>query len=191
MSDARIRVRDGPAHRHALGEAGLFLPSLVAGAELSAFLGDALAGTSRRVTVGNGKECWTEYKIGEDCTLGAFLRGDTVFALAREAAPVMLKRPPAVWAQSYQPGERIAWHRDDSGAIQLLLCLEAPPAEYGGVFCMRFEKREIHLALKPGDAVLFRASAIPHSTTRLIARAPAPLPPRVTAVARFYAAMPG
>lgn len=166
----------------------VLLPGLVPKSALPVLVHDALAAPARRVTVGNNKERWTEHAIDGSCALGEFLESACVFDLAQAASDVPLTSRPAIWAQSYVAGERIAWHCDSIGQIQLLLCLEAPVATAGGLFCMRVDETEVRIALEPADALLFRASEIPHSTTRLTVTPDHPQPRRITAAARFFAA---
>jgi hypothetical protein len=140
------------------------------------------------VTVHPGIERWTEYKINELSSIGSFLGSNSVYELASAASDSTLERIPSIWAQSYVNGERISWHRDRYGKIHILVCLDAPHRSSGGLFCMRINGDEISLELRPGDALLFNAAEIEHSTTRLEGNEVDPNPRRITAVARFFAA---
>lgn len=142
---------------------------------------------SHLVNVGKGDEYWHEHRVVEDCELGSLLRGDDVFATASRQAKAALKRDPQIWAQVYCEGERIGWHCDSVGAIQFLLCLDAPPAENGGAFLTNGdESTAVHM--EAGDAILFKATEILHATSRLTASSLLSNPRRITAVARFFAA---
>lgn len=69
-----------------------------------------------------------------------------------------------VWINRYQPGDWIPPHEDKSGDVQVLVCLEAPPAgETGGV--LHVEDQPYPLAT--GDVVLFRASGLNHRMTQI------------------------
>jgi hypothetical protein len=168
-------------------EGWMHLPALIPAERLAQLRRDVLDAPSRRVTVGNSGEKWSQYKVTPDTSLGRFLAGEKVRALAQSAVDVPLRPSPSMWAQAYRTGERIAWHCDNDGEVQFLLCIEAPPESQGGVFCMRVTSGEVHLCLRPGDAVLFRASRILHSTTRLVELRGYSAPLRITAVARFHA----
>lgn len=163
-----------------------FVPQMVSPVRLSRFRDDVLSAPSKRVTVGSSNEFWTEYAVRSRSALGAFLKARSVFDLAQAAARQALSRQITIWAQSYQAGERIAWHRDSAGEIQLLLCIQSPGENAGGEFRLRANETEIALRLEDGDALLFKASALPHSTTRIIGAATG-APQRITAAARFFA----
>ena len=164
----------------------MFVPEMVPNQQLSSFRDDVLLAPSKRVTVGSGREYWTEYAINGRSSLGAFLKSKPVFDLAQSAARKALSRGIKIWAQSYQVGERIDWHRDIEGEIQLLLSVQSPDENSGGRFCLRAKHTEIALSLRNGDAILFKATVLPHSTTRIVGPI-STAPQRITAVARFFA----
>jgi hypothetical protein len=165
----------------------VLLPGFLPRSWIPVMARDVLVAPSRRVSVGASEERWTEHSINEGCLLGAFLGSRSIIELAQSALAKAVHAIPEIWAQSYVTGERIDWHCDAKGEIQLLLCLEAP-AQSGGEFCMRIDGDEVRIALRPADALLFSANAIPHSTTRLIATAGCPSPRRITAAARMFPA---
>jgi alkylated DNA repair dioxygenase AlkB len=69
-----------------------------------------------------------------------------------------------VWINRYQPGDWIPPHEDKSGDVQVLVCLEAPPAgETGGVLHVLDQP----YPLATGDVVLFRASGLEHRMTQI------------------------
>jgi hypothetical protein len=166
----------------------VFLPGFLPKSWMPLMVRDALTAPSRRVTVGTSEERWTEHAITEECFLGRFLGSRCVIELARRALERPMSASPKIWAQSYVAGERIDWHCDSTGDVQLLLCLEAPSAEFGGEFCMRVNGDEVRIVLQPTDALLFSANTISHSTTRLVAAVGRPHPQRITAVARMFRA---
>jgi hypothetical protein len=173
-----------------LNQQWVLVPRMASRVQLSRFRDDVLSAPKKRVTVGSSKEYWTEYAINAKSALGVFLKSRPVFDLVRSAANQALSRRATIWAQSYQVGERIAWHRDSAGEIQFLLCVKAPGEDAGGRFCLRANKAEIALSLSDGDALLFKATALSHSTTRIVGSISG-APQRITAVARFFALADG
>jgi len=163
------------------------LRRFVSPCSLSAYLSDVLNAPSKRVTVGDRVEWWTQHAIGPQSSLGAYLHSSSIFQLASGASGLTLKREPAIWAQVYELGQMISLHRDAGGDIQLLVCLESPDQQSGGAFCMRTEESDIQIQLQAGDALLFKATDILHGTTRLVVGQEDSQPRRVTAVARFFA----
>jgi hypothetical protein len=164
----------------------VYIPKFIAADHLPAFITETLASTSRRVTVGLQKYWWTEYAIDRASGLGSLLTSEQVHTLAEKASGRELSRNTSIWAQAYHVGERIAWHRDGAGEIQLLVCLQATAPECGGAFCLRADRKQETLNLKAGDAILFKASQLPHSTTVICLPTAHTPSPRVTAVARFF-----
>jgi hypothetical protein len=152
---------------------------------LAGFCKDVLSAPSRRVTVGSRSEWWSEHQIDKSSSLGEYLRGPSVFAVAQYATDIKLSTNVSIWAQSYNLGERIAWHRDGTGEVQLLICLQSTDQGCGGRFCIRWNGKKEVIDLLDGDAILFRATALPHCTTRVLS--PERTRPRITAVARFFA----
>jgi len=150
---------------------------------------EALQGPSRRTCLG-GQACewWTEYGVRPEGRLSQALTGTYAYSLLK-AADGLNRWQPQMWVHHYANGERIPWHRDAAGDLQLVLCLLAPPAVNGGLFLLRPGSRTVSVDLRPGDAVIFKATKILHSTTRLRPTAELPKPERMVAVARFYKAM--
>jgi hypothetical protein len=169
-----------------LNQQWALVPQAVSPSRLSRFRADVLSAPSKRVTVGSSTEFWTEHAVRTNSTLGAFLKSRVIFNLVQSAAGKPLSRRITIWAQSYRVGERIAWHRDSLGEIQFLLCVQSPGDDAGGRFCLRANEMEIVLRLEDGDALLFKASSLPHATTRVVGAA-TDAPQRITAVARFFA----
>jgi hypothetical protein len=164
------------------------IPKFVTEDRLSRFIEEIYTSKSRRATVGRGTEWWTEYVIDRRTSLGAFLTSEYVHCAAEAVAGRELSNKVSIWAQSYQLGERIAWHRDGAGDIQLLLCIQATHPDFGGAFCLRSQRKQFALNLQSGDAILFKACLLPHSTTRICSNSSQFSPVRITAVARFFAA---
>lgn len=160
----------------------VLLPGFVESAQLPILLGDLKSCATTRVSVGLGTESWTQYDLAQSSSLGPFLMGRRLREIAQEISQQELSANVVAWAQSYASGERIAWHRDRFGVMQLLICLQSVPNENGGAFCIRANRKQSELFLGAGDAVLFNATRLPHCTTR-IAGTGAHL--RITAVARY------
>jgi len=165
----------------------VLLRNLISPAFISTCLCDVLNAPSKRVTVGEGVEWWTQHAIEVESSLGQFLISSSTLELASAAAGQALKKVPVIWAQVYEVGQMISWHRDGGGDIQFLVCLQAPSQQCGGAFCIRLNQSEFQIQLQAGDALLFKATDILHSTTRLVVGRDEPQPRRVTAVARFFA----
>jgi hypothetical protein len=155
----------------------LHVEQFIAPACAAAMVGELLRGCRRRVTVGAGDECWTEYSVAAESRLGRILAGPAAMRLVAAALGPGDAYGAHLWGQTYEVGERIALHTDADGDVQLLLCLEQPPAACGGYLILRPNTAEVRLRLDPGDAVMFRATDIPHATTpsqrRKVRRLPA------------------
>ncbi len=162
--------------------------NLVDECSLSVCLAEVLSGSARRVTVGRGTEWWSEYPVSETGPLGKLLRSAVIFNLIQCVVGAKLSERVTTWAQSYQMGERIAWHRDKEGEIQLLVCLQPSDQECGGHLCLRANGVQTSVNLAGGDAVLFKATALPHCTTRIVGTGRANPRMRVSAAARFFLA---
>jgi len=78
--------------------------------------------------------------------------------------PSIDERETRAWINRYLPGDYVPLHTDRSGDTQFLLCLQGLPApDEGGDMYIG----ERIIKLNTGDAVLFRASGLPHGTTRI------------------------
>jgi hypothetical protein len=162
--------------------------NLVDARSSSACLAEVFSVPARRVTVGGGTEWWSEYPVSEAGPLGQLLRSPSIFDLLQYVIGAELSEQVTTWAQSYQVGERIPWHCDKEGEIQLLLCLQPTDLECGGQFCIRENGLQTSVDLSGGDAVLFKATALPHCTTRIVETGRTNPRMRVSAAARFFLA---
>ncbi len=90
------------------------------------------------------------------------------------------------WTSIYKSGEYIYPHFDKSGTTQLIICLQNGTPENGGELQIQAMNERLNIFLFPGDAVLFAASKLKHSTTTLTATNEVPSPVRKVAVARYY-----
>ena len=88
------------------------------------------------------------------------------------------------WSLVYEPGEFIDPHKDASGAIQILICLQAPRSrQNGGELIVDGQA----FFLTTGDAIAFEATSLEHQTTPLVGTADDPSPRRTVVVGRYYA----
>lgn len=85
------------------------------------------------------------------------------------------------WTNCYAAGERISWHKDCAGDIQLLLLLAAAHSPDMSLW-LRGRAGPRPFSLTPGDAVLFSATRVEHETAASIGTVP-----RISAVMRFFA----
>ena len=69
----------------------------------------------------------------------------------------------AAWFNVYEEGQFIPAHKDVSGDVQLLICIDAPPEDTGGHLWLK--KQSNVLALAPGDILIFEAAKLVHGTT--------------------------
>jgi len=162
------------------------VPRFVDVRALPLMIDELQSGEDRRVTVGDGRKWWTEYSVRDSTSLASFLTGSNVMSLISD----ILKRPfectSQLWGQIYRVGQYIPWHKDASGTIQLLLCLEAAPPECGGEFLIKSQGRESKLRLESGDVIVFSAAALPHATTPIAPSAEHPNAGRIVAVGRYF-----
>lgn len=153
---------------------------------LAALCAEATKGPSRRTNLGREEhECWTEHGIRAKGLLSEILTGSQAQQLV-QAGIGLRAWTTEMWVHHYASGERIPWHRDAAGDLQLVLCLLAPPAINGGLLLLRHSKNAVAVDLRPGDAVLFTAAKTLHATTRLMPTRELPNPERMVAVVRFY-----
>jgi hypothetical protein len=147
---------------------------------------ELMSAAPRRVTVGAGDEWWDEYPVREDSMLGRTLAGGVVIDMINCLWGRRVEYGTRMWGQIYTAGQRIPWHTDGQGDIQLVLCLEAAPAGCGGSLLLREDGAAAELNLQSGDGLLFKATNVPHSTTPIVSMPAHENPRRVVAVARFF-----
>lgn len=162
------------------------LPRLVSPSETVPLIDELLSAPSKRVTVGASDRWWDEFAVKSDGELSKALHCRAIKILLSDLMGAATLRQIQLWGQIYQVGQYIPWHRDVSGTIQLLLCLESAPDGCGGQFLMHNKGVETSLSLTAGDGLLFRATDISHSTTQIMSTPAHPSPRRVVAVARFF-----
>ncbi len=86
------------------------------------------------------------------------------------------------WINRYGPGDGIAPHDDTTGDFQIMICLDAPPASYGGTLIL---ENGAEANLQVGDLLVMRHAGVIHWTTPL---APTTPRDRATATCRYYVA---
>lgn len=157
------------------------LSELVPADHLPPLIEEAIAGPPRRVHVHGDDMTWAERTVMTGGGLWSALTQECVrkLACALMGAPIGIARG---WTNLYAAGERIAWHKDCAGDIQLLLLLAAA---HSPDVSLRLRGRDgpRQFPLMPGDALLFSARRVEHET--LASAEPAP---RITAVMRFFGA---
>jgi hypothetical protein len=175
------------ASEHFAGNRWELIRQFIPSALLPTYTYEVLKSKARQVTVGEGSERWTEFKLEPKSQIGSFLQSLAVYNEVSAITGYSLGHCPKIWAQKYHIGQRISWHCDSEGLVQFLVCLQTSPSVCGGAFCMMVQKSEVQVHLEAGDAIIFEAARIPHCTTRLVAKEIDLSPLRVTAVARFFA----
>jgi hypothetical protein len=86
------------------------------------------------------------------------------------------------WVNRYGPGDGIAPHDDTTGDFQIMICLDAPPASYGGTLIL---ENGAEANLQVGDLLVMRHAGVVHWTTPLASTTPRD---RATATCRYYVA---
>lgn len=114
-----------------------------------------------------------------------FFRSDLLLPLARRALQKDDTPELLCWTSVYGLGQYINPHKDIAGDVQIIVCLQAPAQEHGGALFISLPEGEQEVILAPGDAVIFKASALTHRTTPLIATPDNPAPKRAVAVGRY------
>lgn len=143
---------------------------------------------ARRVICGIPNVSWGEQTLLPGHPLHRlFVRADLTRTIAESIGLASFAASVQCWTSCYALGEYINEHTDVTGAIQLLLCLEAPPPECGGSLRFGPGGAEGRVNLQPGDALLFVATQIVHATEPLVASPAVPEPRRTVAVARYFA----
>ena len=157
------------------------IPGLANRSELSRLAEEALEGPCSRVTLGNTGLSWEERPVQPDSELWTTMQQDFVTQLVTQALGTQIRKMMA-WTNVYAAGERIPWHKDSCGDIQLLLVVAASDPEAGGLW-LESRAGPRRIPLPPGDAILFTAARIRHQTSATVALKE----PRITAAMRFFA----
>lgn len=143
----------------------------------------------KRVVCGDEAISWWEHAVPQHSSVYRFLTSPEVerlIARLLRRRSIRHKLPPLCWVSRYSVAEYINPHRDRSGTIQLLLCLQAPPRTNGGILCIEHAGKRMEAPLGEGDAIVFQATRLLHYTTPLAPSFSLPRPSRVVAVARFF-----
>lgn len=141
---------------------------------------------SRRVRCGVADITWDEQRVPPRHGLYKFFSSSPVISsiaalLGRSNREV---RQLTCWVSRYCEGEYIAPHRDAEGTVQIVLSLQQSVGASGGHLVLG--DYDAQFRLRPGDAIIFRASSITHFTTPLVSTPVCPEPSRVVAVARYF-----
>jgi hypothetical protein len=131
---------------------------------------------------------WLSQPVPQDSFLNRMFSSDQTMKTVRNIASISspLLRTES-WTNLYRAGEYISPHKDAAGTVQLLLNLESPPPdECGGTFNALIRGAPTEFYLEPGDAILFEATSVEHSTSPLRTSSRYPNPLRMTGVIRFY-----
>jgi hypothetical protein len=139
----------------------------------------------RKVICGDPNISFGEQDFTEEHPIYKFFMNVEVFSLVRLLLQTDKIPNLVCWTSVYELGQYISAHTDGSGDAQIIVCLQAPAQENGGQICVRLTGGEQNLHLTPGDAVIFKASALRHYTTPLTASKHEPTPKRVVAVGRY------
>lgn len=156
---------------------------------------EALAGSLRASTAGLpvfDVDCgiagvrWREHRPSPGHPMyDLFAHGDLLTWVSANVGRA-LGASPVCWTSHYLAGQYINEHRDIAGAVQLLLCLDAPPEGCGGELRFGPRGKGGGIFLRRGDGVLFRAAHLLHATSPLTATAECTAPERMVAVARYF-----
>lgn len=140
----------------------------------------------REVICGDESIRFGEQNFTEEHPLFKFFMRQDVLTFARHLMQADNVADLLCWTSVYRVGQYINAHKDRSGDLQIIICLQAPAEENGGYLCADLSDGGRKLLLTPGDAVIFKASAIQHYTTPLVATEQEASPKRVVAVGRYY-----
>lgn len=90
------------------------------------------------------------------------------------------------WISRYKVGEYLPAHKDPGGSANLLISLHHPPPENGGTLLVEDDSGQHPVVLETGDAVLFLATKLMHSSEVLVPTRGRPEPLKLVAVGRYY-----
>lgn len=160
---------------------------LITAALAGQFATDAGHWQSRRVVCGSSVE-WTEHYVPECSNLYKLFCSRALVTTLHHLSGVpssLYSLMLLCWVSHYRLGEYITAHRDQSGDIQVVLGLVCPPKHNGGCLSFSYGSDRAGVCLTSGDAVVFKATDVTHSTTPLISTRWCTSPERVVAVARY------
>lgn len=182
FADVPLSLSPGLAERYAR-ERFVHLPALITPDNAQKLLVCTQDVPSKRVQCGLEHVTWCEQSFEPGHPVYEFFERDQAVELATGLAGLRECRGLAVWASIYGVGEYINSHRDSSGSIQLLVCLQTPPGPINGGELIVDGAR---MFLRPGDATAFEATTLEHHTTPLMATVEEPSPRRVVLVGRYF-----
>jgi hypothetical protein len=142
---------------------------------------------AQRVVCRSSDSSWDEQAVPHTHTLyrlfaSSFLKGAVTDLLGGK----LRLRDLTCWVSRYRVGEYIAAHTDAGGTLQIVLMLKPVPRGQGGVLKLDLDTGTVEVDLKQGDALLFRATLLTHSTTPLVSTPECSEPSRVVAVGRYF-----
>lgn len=145
---------------------------------------------TKRVVCGDPNISWNEIGIPTEHTIYNYFMSKEILQLIKHIDHQNSRKEVAklvTWGCKYGLGEYINLHTDTQGNIQMLICLDAPDKKNGGVLHVRnSEGSFIPMFLSAGDAVIFRATEVPHFTTPIEPSADCKQPRRLVVIARFF-----
>jgi len=140
-----------------------------------------------RCHVGDKQVTWGEATLSAGHPGHDYFRQGHVRDLVEGLAPVEVAPEIHCWISLYQEREYIGPHRDRSGVLQMLVCLQSPRNPSSGGHLVLADSP---IFLRSGDAVIFAATHVEHRTTPLRRTATDPAPVRAVLVGRCYAKSP-
>lgn len=169
--------------QHYTSERLVSLPGLIAPNNAYELLMATQAVPARRVWCGLERVTWCEQNFEPGHLAYELFEREQAVGLVTTLTGLSERRGLSVWTSAYGAGEYINPHRDSSGSIQLLVCLQAPsdPVQGGELIV-----DGTRMFLRPGDAIAFEATTLEHHTTPLIATVDEPDPRRVVLVGRYF-----
>lgn len=159
------------------------LPGLISPGEAQQLLASTEYIPARRVWCGLEDVSWHEQTFEPGHPAHDFFEQEQAKELVMGLAGRESYLGLTSWTSIYSVGEYINPHRDAAGSIQLLLCLQSPPSPANGGELVVGGSR---LFLRPGDAVVFEATALEHYTTPLVPTVEEANPRRTVLVGRYF-----
>ncbi len=147
---------------------------------------ESLKFNTRQAEAGKQGVEWSERGIDLDSSIGCFFSQTSIVTILRQFLERSSKITRChIWTSEYKHNEYINPHKDTHGTIQLLICLKNECAPGSGILGMAYNGAHFYHDLKPGDAVLFKATDILHWTSPAIGKTD-DAPCRIVLVARYH-----
>lgn len=159
------------------------LPELLSAANVTTLLARTAGTVIERRTCHRDANTFGEQSFDTTHPVAEFFMRADMLQLARTLLGAGHISEVRCWSLVYGPGEFIDPHKDASGAIQILICLQAPGSrQNGGELIVDGQA----FFLTTGDAIAFEATSLEHGTTPLAGTADDPSPRRTVVVGRYY-----